>query len=119
MINNNFQFFMFLYHLANSSPLTRKNFTRTLFFHYILNKILFLIILLASDSTSPTPSTPMSAPGSPAPHPLIPGYNFNPSSPNGNPSICVSESIYCSKYLSCFANNLAKLNGAKSNRMIK
>lgn len=39
----------------------------------------------------------MSAPGSPAPHPLLPGYHFNPSIPNGNPSISVSESIYCSK----------------------
>ncbi|CAF3956881.1 unnamed protein product [Rotaria sp. Silwood2] len=48
-----------------------------------------------SDSASPTPSTPMSAPGSPAPHPLIPGYNFSSSTLNGNPSICVSESIYC------------------------
>lgn len=40
----------------------------------------------------------MSAPGSPAPNPLMPGYNFNSSMLNGNPSISVSESIYCSKY---------------------
>ncbi|CAF0893253.1 unnamed protein product [Rotaria sordida] len=50
-----------------------------------------------SDSTSPTPSTPVSAPGSPAPHPLIPGYNFNSSTLNNSPSICVSESIYCTQ----------------------
>ncbi|CAF1328840.1 unnamed protein product [Adineta steineri] len=63
--------------LANSSPLTRK-------YHFT-----------PSDSVSPASSTPMSAPGSPAPHPSIPGYYFNHSLPNGNPSICVSESIYC------------------------
>ncbi|CAF3350264.1 unnamed protein product [Rotaria sp. Silwood1] len=62
---------------VNSSPSTRK-------YHFT-----------PSDSTSPTPSTPISAPGSPAPHPLIPGYNFTSSTLNGNPSICVSESIYC------------------------
>ncbi|CAF4350737.1 unnamed protein product, partial [Adineta steineri] len=50
-----------------------------------------------SDSVSPASSTPMSAPGSPAPHPSIPGYYFNHSLPNGNPSICVSESIYCTQ----------------------
>ncbi|CAF3530500.1 unnamed protein product [Adineta steineri] len=65
--------------LANSSPLTRK-------YHFT-----------PSDSVSPASSTPMSAPGSPAPHPSIPGYYFNHSLPNGNPSICVSESIYCTQ----------------------
>lgn len=53
---------------------------------------------IASDSTSPTCSTPMSAPGSPAPHPLLPGYHFNPVLSNVNPAICVSESLYCRKY---------------------
>ena len=46
---------------------------------------------LAWDTTSPTPSTPLSAPGSPAPHPPISGYHFNPS-------IFVSELIYSSKF---------------------
>ncbi|CAF3815420.1 unnamed protein product [Rotaria magnacalcarata] len=62
---------------VNSSPSSRK-------YHFT-----------PSDSASPTPSTPISAPGSPAPNPLIPGYNFNSSILNGNPSISVSESIYC------------------------
>ncbi|CAF4889442.1 unnamed protein product, partial [Rotaria socialis] len=61
----------------NSSPSSRK-------YHFT-----------PSDSASPTPSTPISAPGSPAPNSLIPGYHFNSSILNGNPSISVSESIYC------------------------
>ncbi|CAF0776401.1 unnamed protein product [Adineta steineri] len=52
--------------LANSSPMTRK------------------YPFPPWDNTSPTPSTPISVPGSPAPHS---GYHFNPS-------ICISESIY-------------------------
>ncbi|UJR26061.1 hypothetical protein I4U23_007407 [Adineta vaga] len=64
---------------ANSTPLTRK-------YHFT-----------PSDSISPTPSTPISAPGSPAPHLSIPGYHFNSPLSNGSPSICVSESIYCTQ----------------------
>ncbi|CAF3283429.1 unnamed protein product [Rotaria socialis] len=63
----------------NSSPSSRK-------YHFT-----------PSDSASPTPSTPISAPGSPAPNSLIPGYHFNSSILNGNPSISVSESIYCTQ----------------------
>jgi len=68
---------------AKSSPLSRK-------YHFT-----------ASDSTSPTCSTPLSAPGSPAPHPGIPISLFNSSIPNGHPSICVSESIYCGEFFFC------------------
>ncbi|CAF4741612.1 unnamed protein product [Rotaria sp. Silwood1] len=55
--------------LASTSPLPRK------------------YPFLPWDSTSPTASTPLSAPDSPATHLTTSGYNFNPS-------ICVSETIY-------------------------
>jgi hypothetical protein len=86
--------------LANPSPSSRQNrFTsKEITYSCIQKKKLFFNFILASDSTSPTSSTPMSAPGSPAPHPLIPGYHFNSPILNSHPSICVSESIYCSKF---------------------
>ncbi|CAF0811664.1 unnamed protein product [Adineta ricciae] len=64
---------------AKSTPLTRK-------YHFT-----------PSDSISPTPSTPISAPGSPAPHPSLASYHFSGVIPNGSPSIYVSESIYCTQ----------------------
>ncbi len=78
----------------------------------------FWIIILASDSISPTSPTPMSVPGSPTPNPQIPGYHFNSSTSNGSPSICVSESIYCSKFLSYYADNIAYMNDSNHNHMI-
>ncbi|CAF0994020.1 unnamed protein product [Adineta ricciae] len=81
---------------AKSTPLTRKyHFTR-MFLSSNVN-ILNSTCILASDSISPTPSTPISAPGSPAPHPSLASYHFSGVIPNGSPSIYVSESIYCTQ----------------------
>lgn len=78
--------------LANSSPITRKYpYQRKFSIAMFEIQICIFENFLAWDMNSPTPSTPISAPGSPAPHLQIHGYHINPS-------VGVIESIYSSKF---------------------
>ena len=98
--------------------LGKNHFTRR-FFTCMLPFALHLCIFhLASDSTSPTPTTPISAPGSPALQLPLPGYVFNSSSLHGTSSVAVSESIYSSKFCVCNRLDLARMRNSSDHCMI-